>query len=424
MGDHVIVVGSGAREHALVWKLAQSPLIETIATMPGNPGTAQFGDNIPVEVLDVDAIVRAAQARRADLVVVGPEAPLAAGLADALRAAGIAVFGPNRNAARIESSKAWAKDLMVSAGVLTARAVVLSPGDDIHAALTRFEMPVVVKADGLAAGKGVVVTSSAYEAETVIRDMFSGALLGSPAEQLLIEEFLSGQEVSLLVLTDGTSLMPLLPACDYKRAYDDDGGPNTGGMGGYAPPPVVDQEMLDTIERHILRPVVEAMSAAGSPMQGVLYAGLIITAGGPKVIEFNCRFGDPETQIVLPLLESDLYPLLRAAATGALHNESAPKWFSGSSVGVVMASGGYPGTYRTGVPISDSGPSESTCVFFAGVTNGSEGELLTSGGRVLTCVGTGETIAIARDRAYARVDQIAFAGAEFRTDIARRELNA
>ncbi len=424
MGDRVFVVGSGAREHALIWKLAQSPLVESLATAPGNPGTAAFGNNIPLDVLDVEGIVDAAQEWRSDLVVVGPEAPLAAGLGDALRAVGIAVFGPNRNAARIESSKSWAKGLMVSAGVPTARAVTIGDGDDIRSRLSEFDVPVVIKADGLAAGKGVVIASSLDEAETACRDMLSGALLGSPAGSLLIEEFLTGQEVSLLALTDGQSLVPLLPACDYKRAYDNDQGPNTGGMGGYAPPPALDRAMLETIESRILRPVVDAMSAAGSPMQGVLYAGLIITADGPKIIEFNCRFGDPETQIVLPLLESDLYPLLRATAKGELHKQPPPIWSTGSAVGVVMASGGYPGVYPTGIPIDDSGPIASTEVFLAGAKSGADGVLLTSGGRVLTCVGTGSTIAEARDRAYKRVAQIQFSGAEFRTDIARRELES
>ncbi|MGE3799364.1 MAG: phosphoribosylamine--glycine ligase [Thermomicrobiales bacterium] len=424
MGDRVIVVGNGAREHALVWKLAQSPQVETIVSVPGNPGTAAFGDTVALDVLDSAGITALSVEQRADLVVVGPEAPLAAGLADELRSAGIAVCGPSRSAARIESSKSWAKALMVGAGVPTARAETVAEIAAIENTLAQFALPVVIKADGLAAGKGVVVAQTREEAASVCRDMLAGTMLGKPAGSIVIEQFLTGQEVSLLAITDGHTIVPLLPACDYKRAQDNDLGPNTGGMGGYAPPPFVDVSMMETIRKTILEPVVNAMDRAGSPMQGVLYAGLMITDEGPQVIEFNARFGDPETQIILPLLASDLYPLLRATDSRELASVSSPLWADAVAVGVVLASGGYPGAYQTGLPIHDDGPIDSTEVFFAGVTSGPEGDVRTSGGRVLTAVGIGASFAEATSLAYERAQRISFPGMAYRHDIARRELPA
>ncbi len=421
MGDRIIVVGSGAREHALTWKLAQSPLVGEIISMPGNPGTARFGTNLPIGVLDVEGIAAAAVERRADLVVVGPEAPLAAGLADALREQGVAVCGPSQEATRIESSKSWAKQLMQSAGIPTARSTIVKTAQEVGQALTEFARPVVIKADGLAAGKGVVIVDSDADASEVCNAMLSGSLLGEPAGSLVIEECLRGQEVSVLALTDGQTVVPLLPACDYKPAFDDDRGPNTGGMGAYAPEPLIDPATLQQITDVILEPAVRAMANAGCPMRGVLYAGLMMTDCGPMVLEFNARFGDPETQVILPLLESDLYPLLQATATGSLESVAAPDWSMQKAVGVVLASGGYPDAYETGMPIADGGQIEASEVFYAGVKATDDGHLATAGGRVLTAVGLGTTWEEAAGRAYERAGRISFAGMQFRSDIARRE---
>ncbi|MCC6946104.1 MAG: phosphoribosylamine--glycine ligase, partial [Thermomicrobiales bacterium] len=354
-------------EHALAWSLSRSPLVESVISAPGNPGTERFGENAPVDVLDIEGLTQLALDTKADLVMVGPEAPLAAGLADALRARDLLVCGPSQAAARIESSKSWAKEIMNRAGVPTARATVAASPDDIGDALAEHVAPVVIKADGLAAGKGVVIAETLDRAAEVCREMLDGTLLGSTTGSVLIEEFLTGREVSLLALTDGNHLVSLLPACDYKRAHDQDEGPNTGGMGAYAPVPDIDSDAIAAIERTILRPVIDAMGASGAPMNGVLYTGLMMTSDGPKVLEFNARFGDPETQVILPLLESDLYPLLRATAAGDLASQPPPVWSNRKSVGVVMASGGYPGSYRTGHPIADRGPLPDTEVFFAGV---------------------------------------------------------
>ncbi|MBX3071481.1 MAG: phosphoribosylamine--glycine ligase [Thermomicrobiales bacterium] len=422
MGDRVIVVGSGAREHALAWSLSRSPLVDSVVSAPGNPGTERFGRNAPVDVLDIEGLTQLALDTRADLVMVGPEAPLAAGLADALRARDLLVCGPSQAAARIESSKSWAKEIMNQAGVPTARATVAASLDDISDALAAHVAPVVIKADGLAAGKGVVIAETLDRAAQVCREMLDGTLLGSTAGSVLIEEFLTGQEVSLLALTDGNHLISLLPACDYKRAHDQDEGPNTGGMGAYAPVPGIDSNAIAAIEQTILRPSIDAMAASGALMNGVLYAGLMMTSDGPKVLEFNARFGDPETQVILPLLESDLYPLLRATAAGDLASQPPLRWSNHKAVGVVMASGGYPGSYRTEHPIDDQGPLPGTEVFFAGVKRGQDGSLLTGGGRVLTAVGVGDTWEAATERAYARAGCITFQDGFHRTDIARRTL--
>jgi phosphoribosylamine--glycine ligase len=422
MGNRVMVVGSGAREHALAWKLTQSGEVDGLIAAPGNPGTALVGENVAVGALDVEGLVGLATERKVDLVVVGPEAPLAAGLADALLARGIAVVGPTRAAARIESSKAWAKELMIRAGVPSARAREISHESGIARALDEFPLPVVVKADGLAAGKGVIIAGTLGEAEEACRGLLSGALLGEPAGRVLIEEFLEGQEVSVFALIDGEHVLPLLPACDYKRVFDDDRGPNTGGMGAYSPVPWLDAMAMRRIEETILRPTVDAMREEGNPMQGILFAGLIMTAEGPMVLEFNARFGDPEAQVILPLLKSDLFPLLQATANGTLDTVPAPVWSIGAAVGVVLASGGYPGDYRTGLPIAGDAPVPYTEVFHAGTARNASGELVTSGGRVMTVVGMGETFSVAAERAYARAETIAFEGKQQRGDIARREI--
>jgi phosphoribosylamine--glycine ligase len=423
----IVVVGGGGREHAVVWKLAQSPLVKEIIAAPGNPGIAVHAECVPIAVMDFDGIVALVKERRPDLVVIGPEDPLGGGLADLITELGIPVAGPSQAAARIESSKAWAKQLMHKDGIPTSRSVTVKSIADARTAVADLagDGPVVIKADGLAAGKGVVIAQSAAEGTRVAEEFLSGSAFGQSGTTIVIEEFLSGTEVSLLCLTDGITLYPLLPACDYKRAGDGDLGPNTGGMGVYAPPSFVSHDILATIRSTILEPTLAGMAKRGSTMRGVLYAGLIVTDSGIKVIEFNARFGDPETQVVLPCLQGDLAELLFAVATGSL-GSVAPPVFSGAAVGVAIASGGYPGTYDKGFPITGL-PEDlvtwdaESMVFHAGTATG-EGGVVTSGGRVVTVVGTGPDLVAARIIAYDRVSRISFEGRQFRTDIALREM--
>jgi phosphoribosylamine--glycine ligase len=418
----VLVVGGGGREHALLWKLAQSPRVASLLCAPGNAGTAELAENLPVRATDVDGLVQAAQGQRVDLDVVGPEEPLARGLVDRLLAAGIRAFGPSQIAARIESSKNWAKSLMTNAGVPTARAVAARTLEEGVAALDGFGLPVVIKADGLAAGKGVVVAGDRDEAFYVLTTFLEDQALGEAASTVVIEEFLTGREVSILALTDGTAIVPLVPACDYKRAFDRDRGPNTGGMGAYAPAPAMNPELMATIRTAILEPTVRGMAAQGAPMRGVLYAGLMLTADGPKVLEFNARFGDPEAQVVLPLLHADLAELLVAVADGTLSEVVPPAEPDRAAVGVVLASGGYPAPFRSGLPIAGlEAVPDDLLVFHAG-TRRDAGHVVTAGGRVLTLVGLGADLAAARDRAYAGVAAIAFDDAKYRGDIAAREI--
>jgi phosphoribosylamine--glycine ligase len=368
------------------------------------------------------------QERQPDFVIVGPEDPLAAGMSDRLTALGVPVAGPSQVAARIESSKSWAKALMHEDGIPTSRSVTANDIATANRAIDEIagDGPVVIKADGLAAGKGVTIAADAAEGKRVAREFLGGRIFAGAGSTIVIEEFLEGTEVSLLCLTDGNTLYPLLPACDYKRLGTGDVGPNTGGMGVYAPPPFVTPDMLETIRRTILEPTLAGMAKRGSPMRGVLYAGLIVTASGVKVIEFNARFGDPETQVVLPCLQDDLAPLLYGVATGTLADVPPPV-FAGAAVGVAIASGGYPGAYETGKPISGL-PDDRvtfdphTLVFHAGTAADANGTVMTAGGRVLTVVGLADDLAAARDRVYAGVERIRFDGAQYRTDIALREL--
>ncbi len=423
MGMRILVVGGGGREHALLWKLARSPRTAALFCAPGNAGTTELAESVPVRTADLDGLTAAAQRLGADLVVVGPEAPLAAGLADRLAAAGVPVCGPTQSAARIESSKAWAKEIMAEAGVPTARSVVVTDLVTGLTALGGFDLPVVVKADGLAAGKGVVVATSRDEARAVLSAFLEDDVLGAAGRTVVLEECLVGREVSALALTDGEAVLPLPPACDYKRVFDGDRGPNTGGMGGYAPPPALDDATLEAVRRAILEPTVRALAARGTPLRGVLYAGLMLTAEGPKVLEFNARFGDPETQLILPLLDGDLAELLIAVATGRLAGIPPPGPAAGSAVGVVLAAGGYPGPFDTGVPIAglEEVP-DDVLLFHAGTRRDADGRVVTAGGRVLTVVGLGPALAAARERAYAGADAVAFPGRHFRRDIALREL--
>jgi phosphoribosylamine---glycine ligase len=421
----ILVVGGGAREHALVWKLAQSSQVGAIFVAPGNAGTARIATNLPVAATDFDGLIEAARANDIDLTVVGPEDPLAAGLADAFIAQDLAIFGPVAAAARIESSKAWAKDVMHSAGVPTANSQRFSDLQSALDAINDAELPLVVKADGLAAGKGVVIAQTRHDAEQAVRSMLTEHAFGNAGNEILIEEFLLGREVSVLALTDGETIYPLIPACDYKRALDGDLGLNTGGMGAYAPVPQVDHALLARIQHEILAPTIAELKARGIVYRGVLYAGLVLTDAGPKVIEFNCRFGDPETEVVLPLLASDLAELLDACAHGRLGAVAEPQWEGGTCVSVVLASGGYPHSYRSGYEIHglDSLPLEVTA-FHAGTKCDAAGHVVTGGGRVLTLSARGETFAEARARAYDAIEQVTFDDRQFRTDIALREISA
>ena len=424
MSTNVLLLGGGGREHAIAWKLAQSPRLGSLTSAPGNAGTAQYSENLAgLDENDGDAVVEAATRLRADLVVVGPEAPLAAGVADALRAEGVPVFGPSRAAAEIESSKSFAKELMHDAGIETGHAATF---DDPEAALhyvRRFGGEHVVKADGLAAGKGVTVCETPQEALAAIEAAMVDGVFGEAGARVLVEQRLRGPETSAHAFTDGTSVAHMPFSCDHKPVFDGDRGPNTGGMGVYSPPGWLAEDDARAIEREVTERAVAALSASGREYRGVLYPGMMITADGPKVIEFNCRFGDPEAEALLPRLRSDLLEICEAVAHGRLADVEV-EWSDEATVGVMMASGGYPGSYETGVPISgvdDAGDEESAQVFLAGAQRDEAGVLRTAGGRVLCVVASGASLAEAREAAYERVRSISFEGAHYRTDIGARE---
>jgi phosphoribosylamine--glycine ligase len=413
----VLVVGSGGREHALVWGLSRDSEVELVVAAPGNPGIAALrpaydGQTVAcraVDVADHDAVVALARELEVDLVVVGPEAPLVAGLADPLREAGIAVFAPSREAAQIEGSKAFAKDVMATASVPTGRAYVCTTAAEAAEAIDAFGPPYVVKDDGLAAGKGVVVTADREEA----------LAHAAQCEQVLIEEYLDGPEVSLFAITDGTTVLPMQPAQDFKRLGDFDEGPNTGGMGAYTPLPWAPDDLVAEITEKVLQPTVDELRHRGTPFVGLLYAGLALTSRGVRVIEFNCRFGDPETQALLPMLRTPLGGLLYAAATGKLADHGELSWRNGSAVTVVVAAKKYPASPRKGDVIVglDQAENDNVRVFHAG-TALQDGELVTAGGRVLAVSAVGKDLAEARQRAYAAVGQIRIKGSQHRTDIA------
>jgi len=417
---NVLVVGGGGREHALAWALARDPAVDTLVASPGNAGIEDVARCVPIEASDVDGIVALVEAESIDLTVVGPEAPLVAGLVDALEARGRRAFGPAAAGARIEGSKAWAKELLLRHGIPTGRAEIT---DDVTRALIMidaFEPPYVIKADGLAAGKGVVVTADRQEAVEAVESMLVDRAFGPAGDRVLIEEHLQGREVSVLALTDGEGVLPLEPAQDFKRALDGDRGPNTGGMGAFSPVPAIDDVTGRRITDEILEPTIAALAAEGVPYRGVLYAGLMLTAEGPKVLEFNARFGDPEAQAVLPRLDSDLAELLMACVEGRL-GEAKVAWSPESCVTVVLSSGGYPGPYRTGLPIEGlgaAGKSDRVAIFHAGTAR-RDGRVVTEGGRVLAVSALGTDLADARARAYRAASLVSFEGAHRRSDIAK-----
>lgn len=423
----VLVVGNGGREHALVWKLLQSDQVQHVTCVPGNGGTASMVRcrNLAMNVSDFEGMARFALVNGISLVVVGPEVPLAAGITDFLKQQGLAVFGPTRMAAQIEASKAWAKDFMLEAKIPTAESVVFTSAEPAIAYVRKQGVPIVIKADGLAAGKGVTVAATVEEAEAAIADAFAGKF-GQAGERIVIEECLTGQEVSILAVTDGITIRPLLPAQDHKRIGEGDTGANTGGMGAYAPAPIVTPELMERIQREILDPAIATLQKRNIPYCGVLYAGLMITpAGDPKVIEFNCRFGDPETQVVLPLLDTSLPDLLLACTQKRLADFPPLEWKPGAAACVVIAADGYPDAYEKGKPITgiDQAEVQGALVFQAG-TQLKQQTLVTDGGRVLGVTALGENFESAIANAYDAVNNIQFEGMYYRRDIGHRVLAA
>jgi len=418
----VLVVGSGAREHALVWKCVQSDLVERVYCAPGNGGTGGMARNIRIGAADVVRLVDFAKHERLGLIVLGPEAAVDAGVGDALRHAGFPVFGPNRGAGRIESSKAFAKGLMNRANIPTPEFEVFTEPGPAKAWAGERKGRVAVKADGLARGKGVIVCDDLKDAEAAIDAMIVEERFGRSGKKIVLEERLDGPELSLLAVTDGTDVIPLAPARDYKRAHDGDQGPNTGGMGAYSPPKGVDDGLIDEIMERVMRPAVRELAASGDEFRGTLYAGLMLTEKGPQVIEFNARFGDPEAQVVLPRLESDFIALALAAAKGGLATHPDLRWTSRACVGVVVASGHYPDEVKMTLGHRIRGLAEMPkgVLIFHGGTKFEPGVgLVSDGGRVVTSVGLGDTVAQARDTALAGARQVGFEGAFFRSDIAK-----
>jgi phosphoribosylamine--glycine ligase len=415
----ILVIGGGAREHALCHALSRETDVTALHCAPGNAGIAEVATTHPVDATDGAAVTALAGELAADLVIVGPEAPLVAGVADAVRAAGVPVFGPSGEAARLEGSKAFAKEVMAAAQVPTARSYVCTTAEEAEAALNAFGPPYVVKDDGLAAGKGVVVTG----------DLAAARAHAASCRQVVIEEYLDGPEVSLFAVTDGETVVPLRPAQDFKRAQDGDQGPNTGGMGAYSPLPWADPKLTDEVLRTVLQPTVDELRRRGTPFSGLLYAGLAITSRGVRVIEFNARFGDPETQVVLARLRSSLAGLLLAAATGRLGEFPPPVWSEDAAVTVVIAAEGYPAAPRAGDPVeglaevaAQDGP--DAYVLHAGTRRDGEGRVLSAGGRVLSVTATGADLEQARQRAYRAARRIRLAGSHYRTDIAAKAIES
>ena len=419
----VLVIGGGAREHTLVWKLSQSAKVKEIYVAPGNAGTGLIAQNLDIEAADLEALAQAAQERKIDLAVVGPEAPLAQGIVDLLQSRHIPCFGPTQEAARIESSKVFAKELMHKYGIPCAKSQSFSSLGEARAYLEWQQPPIVVKADGLAAGKGTIVAESLAESLEALSQIMEQRVFGGAGDQVLIEECLEGMEVSLLAFTDGKTVIPMVPACDYKRAFDGDQGPNTGGMGSYSPPGFFDEELTNRVRDTILEPAVKAMAKEGIPYKGVLYAGLMMTREWPKVVEFNARFGDPENQAMMPRLKSDLLEIMLAVIDGTL-DQIEIEWSDEACVGVVLASAGYPGNYNTSFPIEGLDSVDRDILVFHAGTKAKGDQILTDGGRVLTVAATGKTIAEARERVYSNLPRIHFEGCHYRKDIAAREVGS
>jgi len=419
----ILVVGGGGREHALVWKLRQSPRAGQIFCAPGNAGIAEEAECLPLDVKSLESLVSLANRLQPDLTVIGPELPLSLGVVDVFARRGWRTFGPTQAAARLETSKSYAKEFLQRHRIPTAHYAICHSVNDVRDALSHFHPPIVVKADGLAAGKGVVIAKTKDEADSVASDMLSGRMLGEAGSRVVLEEFLQGDELSFLIISDGERVAPLVAAQDHKRVGDNDTGPNTGGMGAYTTKTIIDDKMRDWLVTHIARPVVAGMKAEGVEYKGVLYCGLMMTARGPMVLEFNCRFGDPETQPILMRLESDLIEAMEASIDGRTSDGNF-KWSDDAAVCVVMASGGYPGTYESGkkiIGLEEASRVEGVKIFHAG-TSRRNGDYYTAGGRVLGVTARASDLQTAVDRAYKACGKIGFDGAHYRKDIAARAL--
>ena len=420
----ILVIGGGGREHALVWKISQSPLVDKLYCAPGNPGTAGLAENVALRVDQLDELLEFAKVNSIDLTVVGPEQPLSLGIVDLFEANGLKIFGPSKDAAFIEGSKAFSKDLMHKYNVPTAAYGVFTDLAEAERFIDQTGAPIVVKADGLAAGKGVIIARTRDEALDAVRDMLSGNAFGSAGSRVVIEEFLTGEEASFLVITDGRQIIPLASAQDHKAIFDGDQGPNTGGMGAYSPAPVVTAEIHEKAMRQVLRPAIDGMAAEGRPYRGVLYAGLMVKDGQVKTLEFNARFGDPECQPLLMRMKSDIVPVLLAVANGDLAGLDI-EWHDKAAVCVVMAAAGYPGDYRKGDAIEgleQAASLEDVYVFHAG-TSTRDGSCVTNGGRVLGVTALGGTVKEAIAGAYAGVARISWPGVQYRSDIGRKALD-
>jgi phosphoribosylamine--glycine ligase len=419
----LLVIGNGGREHALVWKLAQSPRVSKIYCAPGNAGIAQLAECVSLKVDDLPGLQAFAKDHAIDLTIVGPELPLSLGIADEFRKAKLRIFGPTRNAARIESSKSFAKELMIRENIPTAASRTF---DRVDAAITWLEtcdMPIVVKADGLAQGKGVIICATTVEAQEAVKSMLNDQRFGEAGARVVLEEFLEGEELTVMAFADGRTVIPMIPAQDHKRIGEGDTGPNTGGMGAYAPAPLATPELQQRIVEEVLQPAVTGLSRMGSPFYGVLYAGLMVKDGKPYALEFNARFGDPETQVVLPLLQTDVLDIIEAVVEHRL-DQLQVAWHDQAAVCVVLTSEGYPGSYKTGFPITGfpEQPSQSVVVFHAGTCQ-SEQSILTNGGRVLGVTAVADTINNAQRQAYTALAPIEFTGRYYRSDIAHRVLS-
>jgi phosphoribosylamine--glycine ligase len=421
----VLILGSGGREHALAWAVARSPRVTEVVCAPGNGGIAQLARCVPVDLKNLDDMIRLVESESPGLTIVGPELPLSLGIVDALQSRGLRVFGPTQAAARLESSKAFAKQFMKRHQIPTAKYSVCTQVSELEEAIALFHPPIVVKADGLAAGKGVIICESRNIALEAAHGLFKGSLLGEPSQQVVLEEFLEGDEISFMCLSDGTHVAPLAPAQDHKRIGEYDTGPNTGGMGVYSTDSMLEPHMTEWIMRHIAEPTIRGMAEEGTPFVGVLYCGLMMTPRGPEVLEYNARFGDPETQVILPRLESDLLDALEACIDGRLA-ESSLRWSQGASACVVASSAGYPAAYKTGFPLTglaNAAQVPGVQIFHSGTARlGSQ--LVTSGGRVLCASAQGDSLREALARAYQALAEIQFEGIYFRRDIGYRALKA
>jgi len=420
----ILVVGSGGREHALAWKISQSPKVSRIYAAPGNPGMANICQCVNISVEDIEGLLQFAQQEKIDLTVVGPEVPLVLGITDCFNAHGLQVFGPKQKCAELEGSKIFMKDLLKKYCLPTADYAVFTDKEEALAYLAQKTAPIVVKADGLAAGKGVIVATTMEEAQNAVIDMLEKKVFGTAGEKVVIEDCLEGEEVSLLAFTDGKTVVPMVPAQDHKRAYDNDQGPNTGGMGAYSPVPHLAQDLLTQIAEEIIDPTIKALASEGREYKGVIYAGIMLTKDGPSILEFNARFGDPETQVLMARLETDLVDIMQAVVEGTL-DKIAVEWKADSAVCVVLASGGYPGSYHKGEVIKGLEKTEqleNTVVFHAGTKQNDE-NIVTAGGRVLGVTALGEDIEQAIKNAYLCVEKISFSGMQYRKDIGHNALH-